>query len=166
MKNILIMRHAKSDWSDHSLSDFERPLNKRGKKAAPRMAEEIKRLNIIPDAIVSSPAKRAKMTAKIVAKDMNFASDILWDSDFYFGSASNYLKALYSFSDEIERVLLIGHNPTVEDLVHSLSDTRVYLDMPTAALVSLSIDIKTWKELSEHSCKFDWIIKPKELPKS
>jgi phosphohistidine phosphatase len=84
MKNLLIMRHAKSDWSDSSLADFDRPLNSRGKKAAPFMGNELLKRKKIPDLIISSPANRAKSTAKKVAEAVGYKNEIQFEKRFLF----------------------------------------------------------------------------------
>jgi phosphohistidine phosphatase len=163
MKKILIMRHAKSDWSDSSLADFDRPLNKRGKKAAPFMGKEIYNRKLVPDLVLSSPAQRAKLTAEAVAKECNIEEKIQWKEDFYFGYADDIIETLQRLPKKIHKVLIIGHNPTLENLVSILVNDYKHVTMPTAALVSLSVDIDNWTKLESNSCLFDWILRPKEL---
>lgn len=161
MKKILIMRHAKSDWSDNSLSDFDRPLNKRGKKAAPVMGEEIKKRKLTPDVIISSPAKRAKRTAKIVAEKCGYDKKIIFNEDFYFGYVNDVFKAVKNLPNKKKSVMLFGHNPTWEHLVELLAGE--YVIMPTAALAVLHFKSDNWQNLKKYSCELVLHIKPKDF---
>ena len=114
MKTILILRHAKSDWSDPELVDFERPLAKRGLTDAPQMGEILALFEVRPDKILSSPARRARQTAELVAQSCGYHKSIQWEDSFYGGSSAHLIAALQNLSDKVERPLLIGHNPTLE----------------------------------------------------
>ncbi len=161
MKTILIMRHAKSDWSDGSLADFDRPLNKRGKKAAPFMGIEIKKRDLVPDIIISSPAKRAKMTAKAVAENCGFDEDIIWNEDFYFGYMNDIINSVRDLPDRVNSVMVVGHNPTWESMVNILSRSDV--SMTTANISVLELDSDNWKDLQEGKCTLKLHLQPKQL---
>jgi len=160
MKKIMIMRHAKSDWADNSLRDFDRPLNKRGKIAAPIMGKEIKKRNLNPDLIISSPALRAKMTAEAVAENTNYNKNIIWDESFYFGYTSEIIQKVTKIDESYEKVIIFGHNPTWSAIAEKLSGE--YFNMKTADLVVLEYEGK-WKDLKDYSCKVVSYISPKEL---
>lgn len=163
MKNLLIMRHAKSDWGDSSLSDFDRPLNKRGERSAPFMGKELIARNKVPELIISSPANRAKTTAELVAEASGYESDIQFERDFYFGYVDEIINIVSKLGEKYERIMIIGHNPTLESLVATLSKKIVGYAMPTAAVASLLFDIDSWKQLDKRSGSLEWLIHPKEL---
>ena len=163
MKNLLIMRHAKSDWGDNSLADFDRPLNSRGKKAAPFMGKELLRRDKSPDLIISSPANRAKSTAEKVAETSNYKSSIQYEKDFYFGYIDEIIEIIKKCDVKNDKVLVIGHNPTLESLVATITQNNAYTRMPTAAIASILFDISDWTELSKNSGTLEWIILPKQL---
>lgn len=154
------MRHAKSDWADNSIRDFDRPLNKRGKIAAPIMGQEIKKRELNPDLIISSPALRAKMTAEAVAEKTNYNKEIVWDESFYFGYTNEIIQKVKKIDENFEKVIIFGHNPTWSAIAEKLSGE--YFNMKTADLVVLEYDGK-WKDLKDFSCKVVNYISPKEL---
>ncbi len=148
MKTLLVLRHAKSSWKDDSLDDHDRPLNKRGKKTAPRMGELIAKTGVIPDLILSSTAKRAESTAKRAAKSMGYKGPIIYESELYMADPEAYLSAIRRYAQAQSRVMVIGHNPGLEYLVASITDTAPRL--PTGALAELELAIDSWEELSRH----------------
>ncbi len=172
MKTVLILRHAKSDWGNPDLADIDRPLAKRGLEEAPRMGEVLALFKSAPDKILSSPAKRAKQTAEIVAKACNYRQAIQWEESFYGGSSLDLLKALQNLSATVERVLLVGHNPVLEETVATLSGPAFSrgtdeendgwaIKLPTAGLVCLSFDIDSWDDLKPGQGVLQWFIIPK-----
>ncbi len=158
MKNLLIMRHAKSDWGQN-LPDIERPLNKRGKKAAPLMAEQLKKMNKIPELIISSPAQRAMSTAERVKENLNLKKDIKVVETFYFGYMADVIEEIKNTDDQYDRILIVGHNPVWEDLVSELSSDHEYIVMPTAAIASVIFDANSWRKIKKG--KLEWMITPK-----
>lgn len=147
MKEILLMRHAKSSWKDDRLSDFERPLNKRGKKNAPQMGELLLQEGLLPDIIVSSAAKRAIQTAKLVQEACTYSGEILAYEDLYHAEINDYISVLAVLDDGIKRVLVVGHNPDIEELIEFLSGE--YVRMPTAAIARLQLDLPTWGKIRD-----------------
>ena len=111
MKEIWVMRHAKSEWSHPDLTDFDRPLNKRGKRDAPRMGEWIRLYGSPPELIVSSPAKRAKATTRAVADVMGTKAPLQWWDELYPGDVDTTMKRIRQLSNEIDRIMVVGHNP-------------------------------------------------------
>lgn len=163
MKNILILRHAKSDWSS-GLSDIERPLNSRGQKDAPFMGTIIKKLSVQPDIILSSPAKRARQTAEAVAKNFDFKHEITFIEEFYHGNHNSIINNLQKLPSNTNTVLVVGHNPTLEELVSSLtSDGSLNLRMPTATLVLVNMYIENWQSLAVGNGTIEWVLQPKVL---
>jgi phosphohistidine phosphatase len=145
MKRLMIVRHAKSDWDDTSLSDFDRTLNHRGKKAAPDMADRLLKKNIIPQYILSSPAVRAKTTANIFAKTLGLAEPS-YNRSIYEASYPTLLKIVNGLPDAYDFVALFGHNPGFSDLLYQL--TGQMYDMPTCAVAIVDFDLESWKLVS------------------
>ena len=145
MKTLLIFRHAKSSWGDNALDDHDRPLNKRGKQTAPRMGRWIAEQNAAPDLILSSTAKRARSTVKRAAKAMGYEGDILYDRSLYLAPPSAYLQAIRTHALAHARVMIVGHNPGLANLVATM--TGVARAFPTAALAAIRLPIDAWREL-------------------
>lgn len=146
MKTLLVLRHGKSSWKDTDLEDHDRPLNKRGKKAAPQMGKLLRKEDLIPDLILSSTALRAKATAELVAEHCKYKGEILFDRRLYLADPTNIVETLQAIETEAAgRVMIVGHNPGHEELVRSLTgqDER----FPTAALAHIQLPIENWKEL-------------------
>ena len=117
MKSLLILRHAKSSWKHPELTDHDRPLNKRGKRDAPRMGEILRSAHLMPEAITSSTAARARATAEAVAKASGYKGKIALNRSLYAAGPEAYLKVLHELSDHYKRVLVVGHNPGLEELL-------------------------------------------------
>lgn len=163
MKTLLVQRHAKSSWKDPGLEDHDRPLNKRGKKDAPRMGRLLREHDLIPDLILSSTAVRAKNTAKEVAETSRYPGKIHWDERLYLAAPSDIVRVLKEVEDpSADQVMIVGHNPGQEELVRVLSGGRDAF--PTAALAQIELPIMGWGEL-ELSTKGRLIHlwRPKEL---
>lgn len=147
MKTLLLLRHAKSSWKQDELPDQERPLNKRGKKEAPKVGKYLKENNLVPDLILSSTARRAHDTARAVAEECGFDGQIDLYQDLYLSDPACYLDILRCLPDDARRVLVVGHNPDVEDLLTLLTDVSEH--MTTAALAVVDLPISSWQELNE-----------------
>lgn len=154
------MRHAKSSWNDSGLSDFDRPLNDRGERAAPFMGRLMRRKGFLPDLIVSSPAKRARSTAEMVNDAGSFEADIVCDDDIYEASPRALREVVAGIEDTVWSVLLVGHNPGFEGFVRYLSG--VLEPMPTAALAVIDLDISSWSQINERSGELKFLIRPKD----
>ncbi|GMQ77767.1 MAG: histidine phosphatase family protein [Anaerolineae bacterium] len=147
MKSLLILRHAKSSWKNKYLSDHDRPLNKRGKRDAPRMGQLIRNEDLVPDLILTSSAERALKTAEAAADACGFEDEIQIVRSFYHGSIGTYHDVLSQVSDKISRVLIVGHNPGLEDFLEDL--IGVWERLPTAALAHITLPIRSWKNFDE-----------------
>lgn len=145
-KYLLLVRHGKSDWSHANLTDFDRPLNKRGKENAPEMAERLLQRKIVLDLIVSSPAKRAKSTAKVFAKAFGFDA-ITLDERIYEAHAATLLNVINGFDDKADAIAVFGHNPGFTDLANDLGDADLY-NIPTAGMAYIKFEFDSWKMLS------------------
>jgi phosphohistidine phosphatase len=163
MKTLLVLRHAKSSWKDPGLEDHDRPLNKRGKKTAPRMGKLVRSEGLVPDLIISSSAVRARTTAEVVAEKSKCRCRILLDDRLYLAGPAEMIGVLREIEDEsVSRLMIVGHNPGQENLIRELTgrDER----FPTAALARIELPIETWKDLDlSVEGKLTHIWRPKEL---
>jgi phosphohistidine phosphatase len=145
MKTLLVLRHAKSSSNDPALDDHERPLNKRGRRDGPRMGELVRECGLIPDVVISSDAVRARLTAEAVAAAAQFAGAILLDPHLYMAYPPDILSLLRPVQENAETVMIVGHNPGLEQLVEQLTGERQ--DLPTAALAQIVLPIDQWRDL-------------------
>ncbi len=160
------MRHGKSDWSK-PLSDYKRPIKKRGYREAESIGRWLKEQGLLPDLIISSPAVRARETAQTVAEHCGYSSDnIFWNDSVYMADVSELLDAIASTPDECTRLMVVGHNPGLEDLVFYLTESIDVPDdgkvMPTATIAVLETE-KDWGELEHASCTLSVIIRGRYL---
>lgn len=147
MKTLLLLRHAKSSWNEPGMQDHDRPLKKRGKKDAPKVGKYLKENDLVPDLILSSTARRAQDTAQAVADESGYSGKIDLHQDLYLSDTACYLDILRSLPDEPNRVLVVGHNPDLEELLTLLTDVTQHLK--TAALAHIDLPITSWQELNE-----------------
>ncbi|MEE4174080.1 MAG: histidine phosphatase family protein [Xanthomonadales bacterium] len=141
---LFLVRHAKSSWKDASLPDIERPLNKRGKRNAPLMADWLMSLGDRPELILSSPANRALTTARAMAGALQQApEDIQVEQDLYFAGTHGMLRALERVDDRFHRVMMVGHNPVMTRLLNQLTGADVW-NMPTCAIAVIGFDMESW----------------------
>lgn len=146
MKKIFIVRHAKSDWNNN-LIDFERPLNERGHNDAPIMAEKIKSLGERPQLIISSPAMRAKTTAKYFAEVFGYADECIeYHHEIYDIGQKFTIQMLTKISPKIDSVMVFGHNPDQSHLATYLSN-EIIGNMPTCAVVGVEMQTENWSEI-------------------
>lgn len=150
MKTLYIIRHAKSSWKDETLSDFERPLNSRGFRDAPFMGKRLAEYDSNPDVILSSPAKRAIETAKIIADEVGYNKDqIQMDEALYLASVSTLLEAIRGISDENETAYIFGHNPGMTMLVNLLTN-YVIDNLPTCGIACVIFEADSWRDVGEN----------------
>jgi phosphohistidine phosphatase len=145
MKTLLVLRHAKSSWDDSALDDHERPLNQRGRRDAPRMGKLMREYGLIPDVVISSDAVRARLTADAVAEAASFTGEIRRDSHLYLAGPADILSLLQRVREDAQTVMIVGHNPGLEQLVEQL--TGKPQDLPTAALAQIGLPIDQWRDL-------------------
>ncbi len=164
---LLLLRHAKSDWSIE-MDDFSRPLKKRGRRAAKQIGRWLAEQKLIPDAILSSPAARALATAQRVCKQLGIAESVIISDPRIYEADAETLLALLKIRGDERRVLLVGHNPGLEDLLLKLTPNSIPLAangkcLPTAALAHLVFSSE-WTELAEGSAELVTLIRPDSLP--
>lgn len=145
MKTLLVLRHAKSSWDHPNLSDHDRPLNGRGEKDAPRMGKLLKKRQLVPDLIISSTALRAKQTAEAVAEQCGYVREIEFTEQFFHAEPQIYLKKLATVDEQHHSVMVVGHNPGLEDLVNHLAQVRE--TFTTANLAWIELPIAHWSDL-------------------
>ena len=146
MKTLFLMRHAKSSWKDDKLADHERPLKKRGLKDTKLIAKELKKNDLIPDLIITSPAVRAKQTAEYLAECLGYQGKIKTSDALYMGEPQDYAAALKEVKEKIESVLIVGHNPGLEAYLQII-DGEIE-SMPTGSLGYLMLAVEDWESVS------------------
>ena len=147
MKTLLILRHAKSSWDNPALDDHERPLNARGERDAPRMGQLAREKGLRAELVISSDAVRARLTAEAMAQATGYNGQILLDPRLYHASAADILAVLRSAVDNnVATVMIVGHNPGLEDLVARLTGDPEGL--PTAALAQIALPIDRWSDVT------------------
>ena len=161
MKNLLLIRHAKSSWDDPSLDDRDRPLNGRGKRDAPLMGALLKERGLSPDRIVSSPARRAFKTAKLIAAEIGFpVGEIGVDERIYLAEAKRLLDLIQGFHDDAAQIMLFGHNPGFTDLVNLLTDAGIG-NVPTCGVASIDFAVDSWAAVSAGAGRLGFFDYPK-----
>jgi phosphohistidine phosphatase len=162
MKKLFLIRHAKSSWDDASLSDEDRPLNKRGKKDAPMMGSLLRKQGVIPDLIISSPAKRAYSTAKKIAKEVAYPKNHIQTFDkLYLSSLSALLEVIRRQPAEVRTLMLFGHNPELTALVPQLCGEEIE-NVPTCGVVCIIFLTDTWQAINKSNSRFDYFDYPKK----
>jgi len=142
-----LLRHAKSSWDDPDLKDFERPLNERGINDIPNMVSRFQSRQSGLDSIVCSPAIRAKSTAHLWAKNVEFPlDDIISNPELYFAGTNMFLKAASLLDDDCESAMLIGHNPAITEFVNQMGGSDIE-NIPTCGLVELELQIDDWSDI-------------------
>ena len=147
MKNLLLMRHAKSSWKNVSIPDHQRPLNKRGKGDAPRMGKHLQSQDIPLDAILCSTALRARETANGFLKEYTFEGEVLYVDDLYQADPATIMAVLRLLPEQVETAMVIGHNPGLDDFLELVCDE--YEHMPTACIAYVTFHIDQWVNLHE-----------------
>lgn len=147
MKILYLVRHAKSSWDDPSLEDFDRPLNKRGKSDASKMGKRLKKLRIMPDLVVSSPAKRAAKTAQKIAKEIDYpVKKITFKDALYHASSSELLRVIQHTSASVNNLMLFGHNPGLTDFANGLCEDEID-NIVTTGIYALQFEVEDWQQI-------------------
>ena len=163
MKTLLILRHAKSSWQNPDLSDHDRPLNKRGLNDAHRMGKLLYDEDLLPDLILCSSAKRAQKTAELLIEASGYTGEFQVSRDLYAHYSEAYLMILSEMDNVYQSIMIVGHNPGLEELLNTL--TGEWHRMPTASLAEVALPIDDWSILDD---EIDGVLvnlwRPKELP--
>lgn len=161
MKHLYLIRHAKSSWSDPRLSDFDRPLNKRGKRDAPSMGERLASASITFDQMVSSGAKRARKTARLIAKQINYPKeDIVYHNEIYTSDLMKLLSVVKQTDSKVESLALVGHNYVITECAEWLTGERLD-NIPTSGIVAVQFRIKNWGDIDYQNGKMIFFDYPK-----
>ncbi|MFA6629600.1 MAG: histidine phosphatase family protein [Sulfuricurvum sp.] len=153
MKTLYLIRHAKSDWSDESLSDFDRPLNKRGTKDAPLMGSKLSDKGIRPGLILSSPALRAKTTAKAFAEALSYPSDsIHFEHELYACDVETILSLIRGVSADIDTLFVFGHNPEFTECANLITGENID-NIPTCGVVEMRLKNDSWESIGKNSAE-------------
>ena len=162
MKTLLVLRHAKSSWKDSGLADFERPLNDRGKRASDLIGRFLRKNRPYPDLVLCSTAIRARETVRLVLEAARLVVEVRYDQRLYLTGADKLTEIVSQIEEDRANVLLVGHNPGMEELLPRL--TGVAVNLPTAALAKIELDVRQWSAISEKKHgRLDWVVKPKDL---
>jgi len=167
-RHLLLLRHAKSAWDTPAESDFDRPLAKRGRHEAPRIGTWMKEQGLVPDQIISSPALRARQTTEAVCERLGLDKErISWEQRIYAAGVDSLLAAIGACPATSRTLLLVGHNPGLEELLVFLADAVETPAsgklLPTAALAELRIPGKRWQGLTAGSARLRRIMRPRDL---
>ena len=163
MKTLFVLRHAKSSWDDSSLADYDRPLNDRGKTAAPFMGRIMAERDLVPAVIFSSPAVRARETASLVKKAGKLDAELRFEERIYEASPQTLKQVVAGIDDEFRSAMIVGHNPGMEGFIRLL--TGKVESMPTAALAIIDLDIARWEDVGSEQGMLRQIIRPKDESK-
>jgi phosphohistidine phosphatase len=163
LKTLILIRHAKSSWDDPTLPDFDRPLNDRGKKDAPKMAKRLadKKINI--DAFTSSPAKRAKKTAELFIKEFDRdENEIILFPSLYHADVNDFFEAISVVDDKFKSIAVFSHNPGITSFANKLVEKAQLDNMPTCSVFAVKADIKNWSKFKDAEKEFWFFDYPKK----
>ena len=163
MKTIYLIRHAKSSWENHNLSDFERPLNKRGMNDTEKIGQKLNQLNFNPEKIIASTSARTTATIQLLCEHTNYNfKNVAFNSTLYHPSRENFMQILEDLPDELESVALVSHNYGISEFADYLTENFMEA-MPTCAVVCIELEIDSWKEIVRGLGAKKWYIYPKML---
>ncbi|MEZ5100944.1 MAG: histidine phosphatase family protein [Thermoleophilia bacterium] len=168
MRTLLLLRHAKSSWDDPTFDDHERPLSPRGRRAAAALARHVERAGLAPDLVLCSSARRARQTLGLLLDGLAGEATILVEDGLYAAEAAELLERLREVDDADATVLVIGHNPGIQELAVYLAATgaplpRVAERLVTGALAELELAVDHWTELAEGCGHLASLVLPREL---
>jgi phosphohistidine phosphatase len=161
MKTLLLVRHAKSDWSEAGMNDIERPLNERGKKDAPEMAKRIRKKGVKIDAFLSSPAKRAFRTARYFAEAYDVKKDeIQLEKTLYGALPSQFDQVISLLKDKDDTVAVFSHNPGITEFANTLCEVHTD-NIPTCGVFVVQAEVEKWQDFGKAEKKFLFYDYPK-----
>lgn len=161
MRTLLLLRHAKSQNAEAGLPDFDRALNDRGRKEARAVGTFIRKQELQLDLVLSSPARRARATTELVLESAQLSFEVRYDHRIYEAGPPRLLEVISEIEEGRSTVLLVGHNPGIEELLGLLTDTVAH--MATGTLAKINLKAGRWSEVPEEKGTLDWIVEPKEL---
>jgi len=162
MKELCLVRHAKSSWKYPKLDDFERPLNKRGRKNAPFMGEIVHQLGFSADLIIASPASRAAMTARAFAFEINYPLEkIRYFAPIYESDEMGLIDIIKGLDDNLVKIMLVGHNPEITELANSIGNFPIS-NIPTSGVFCIALDISSWSGIKKKTGELKYFEFPKK----
>jgi len=165
MKTIYLIRHAKSSWNHPELTDFERPINGRGRRDAPFMGSILKKLKVNPDSIISSPANRAATTARIIAHLISYPLERIYYTEILYGADETELAELVkTIQEKTTSIAIVGHNPGLTDFANYISDADID-NIPTSGVFCANPEIDKWNDFSPGCGKLKFFEYPKKHKK-
>ena len=160
-KRLTIVRHAKSSWDDPSAADHDRKLNRRGERDAPMMGQRLFDRGARPSLILTSTAKRARKTARLVAKQLGYPIEFIQgEAELYLASPDTIVDVVAQQDDGFNDVMLFGHNPGITELANRLTGSRID-NVPTCGIVAIDATIDTWADLGPETCELAYFDYPK-----
>jgi phosphohistidine phosphatase len=168
MRTLCLFRHAKSSWDDPTLADHERPLAPRGMRAAPVVADHLQTMEIVPQVVLCSSARRTVQTLELIRDAIPAECDVHIEDGLYHGTVDALLGRLRDLPDSAHTVMLIGHNPELQELALLLTGSGAQSGLmarkfPTAAAATLDADIDHWSDLSTRCARLRWFVRPRDL---
>lgn len=162
-KRLLIMRHAKSSWAQLDLDDFQRPLLPKGENRTNLVSDVLKGKQFFPDQIISSPAVRAMTTAKLVMKNLEIKEDkLITEQNLYFRSEDDYFNTVFACSNEIDTLMILGHNPMITSFCNFFLTEKIE-NLPTSGIIGLEFECEKWEEIADSSCNNIARLFPKKM---
>jgi len=161
LKTLIIIRHSKSSWKDHSLSDFDRPLNKRGIKDAKKMSFELSEKIKKVDLLLSSSSKRTTQTSNYFLDSINVRSNI-FSENLYHSSSDLIFDYVLKINNKYNKAIIVGHNPGLTNIINKLTNLKLD-NLPTSGIVIIVFDVDNWKKINYKSGLVEWIKFPKDL---
>ena len=156
MKTLILIRHAKSDWSDFNARDFDRELNTRGQHDAPLMGRKLAARDIHPDAFIVSTARRAQATARLIIPALGFPeTDIQWKDELYLSSPATMKSMIRQTPDHVQTLALVAHNPGITELVNQLANADIS-NVPTCGVITLQLPVDHWAEVWNNARLLDF----------
>ncbi len=162
IKNIYLIRHAKSDWSDGSLSDFERGLSKRGYKDLKAIGSYMALANIKPDYIMSSASLRTQITTEGLVEKISYDGSVQYMDELYLTRPEMILNVLSLQEDKYDSIFLVGHNPSISELANTLQSENIS-KFPTLGVLSIKLNIDSWKSISDAKGELEFFVFPKQF---
>ncbi|HBX37897.1 MAG TPA: phosphohistidine phosphatase [Pseudohongiella sp.] len=164
MKTLILVRHAKSSWNDQTQRDIDRPLNERGRHDAPMMADRMLARGTRPQRIICSPALRTVSTAEIFATHLSIPNGLIhMERQIYLASSGHLLHLLQHQDENIDVIMLVGHNPALTDLFNDLCESARLDNMPTCCVAELTFDVDSWARLEFGKAQLRQIDYPKKV---
>jgi phosphohistidine phosphatase len=161
MRNLYLLRHAKSSWKDESLRDFDRPLKGRGRRAAEQMGQVLAEEKLKSPLVISSPAARARETTELVLQSSGLKLEPRFEERIYEADVRTLMEVVRSIPDSSDTAIMVGHNPGFENLLSYLTGENRH--MPTCALARIEFDAASWGKVAEETGRLEFFVTPKEL---